>query len=80
MSQLRGPRTTWKTVLLLAPFVLVPLTNTLPGLSVLFLAIGILQNIRPRAVQDAEGITWSCFGAATRSRRSSYTGSKPVPH
>jgi len=29
--------------LLMAPFVLVPLTNTLPGIALLFLAIGLLQ-------------------------------------
>jgi hypothetical protein len=43
VSRLNGFMVVLGAVLLMAPFGLVPLTNTLPGLAILFLAIGILQ-------------------------------------
>ena len=43
MSCINGFGLTLGAALLMAPFGLIPLTNTLPGIAILFLAIGILQ-------------------------------------
>lgn len=43
MTRLNGLMLVAGALLLMAPFGFVPLTNTLPGLAILFLAVGILQ-------------------------------------
>lgn len=43
MARVHGLALVLGALLLMAPFGLVPLTNTLPGMAILFLAVGILQ-------------------------------------
>jgi hypothetical protein len=43
MARLNGFMLVIGALLLMAPFGLIPLTNTLPGLAILFLSVGILQ-------------------------------------
>lgn len=43
MARVNGLMLITGALLLMAPFGLVPFSNTLPGLAILFLAIGVLQ-------------------------------------
>ena len=43
MARVNGLMLITGALLLMAPFVLIPFSNTLPGLAILFLAIGVLQ-------------------------------------
>jgi len=43
MARVNGLVLITGALLLMAPFGLIPLSNTLPGLAILFLAIGVLQ-------------------------------------